>query len=85
MRAGALQQACHRDGEVAAAGARCCVARRGEDTAQGKSGSEGSCATRGRPQQAGGGSGALLRWRAAWFSAGGERNREAGRRWKKEN
>ena len=67
------------------AGARCCVVRRGEDTAQGKSGSEGSGATRGRPQQAGGGSGALLRRRAAWFSADSERNREAGRRWKAED
>ena len=42
-------------------------------------------ATRGRPQQAGGGSGALLRRRAAWFSTGGERNREAGWRWKAED
>ena len=66
-------------------GARCFVARRGEDTTRGKSGGEGSGTTRGRPQQAGGGSGALLRRRAAWLSAGGERNREAGRRWKIED
>jgi len=33
------------------AGAQCCVARRGEDTARGKSGGEGSGATRGEAQK----------------------------------
>ena len=67
------------------AGARCCMARRGEDMARGKSGGEGSGATRGEAQkqevalemaQSGGGSAALPADRG---------NMEAGRRKKKED
>ena len=46
-----------------------------EAPARGIEGSGGTGATRGRPQQAGCGSGALLRRRSAWFSAGGEKQK----------
>jgi len=80
-----LSRAVHGGDEVAVGGA---VGSRGTGLrapARGVEGGGSLSATRGRPQQARGGSGALLRRRAAWFSAGGERNREAGRRWKIED
>ena len=62
------------------AGARCCVARRGEDTTRGKSGSEGLGATCGEAQKqevAGDGP----ERRAALRCAGDRGNKEAG--WRK--
>ena len=64
------------------AGARCCMARRGEDTARGKSGGEGSGATRGRPQQAGGGSGSSFGggWRVSALALRGTERQAGGGR-----
>ena len=70
-----LSHAVHGGDEVAVGGA---VGARGTGRrapARVVEGGRSLGATRGRPQQAGRGSGALLRWRAAWFCTGGEKQK----------